>query len=73
MPDSFQRYRFIYYSKVFMDQILPASSNINLKFNLIKRLFNFKQPFNFALFLEKMDKREIIISTAMRLFGQKGF
>jgi len=53
--------------------VLSASSDIKLKINLIKRLFNFKQVFNFALFLEKMDKREIIISTAMRLFGQKGF
>ena len=36
-----------------MNQILQASSNINLKLNLIKRLFNFKQVFNFALFLKK--------------------
>jgi AcrR family transcriptional regulator len=35
-------------------------------------LFNFKQVFNFALFLE-MDKRETILATAMKLFGQKGF
>ena len=39
---------------------------------LIKRLFNFKQVFNFAPIL-KMDKRETILSTAMKLFGQKGF
>jgi AcrR family transcriptional regulator len=39
---------------------------------LIKRLFNFKQLFNFAGFL-KMDKKEIIITTAINLFGQKGF
>jgi AcrR family transcriptional regulator len=35
-------------------------------------LFNFKQVFNFASFL-KMDKREIIIVTAIKLFGEKGF
>ena len=55
-----------------MNQVLPASFNINLIINLIKRLFNFKQVFNFARFL-KMDKREVIIATAMKLFGQKGF
>ena len=55
-----------------MNQTIPVTVNINLKINLIKRLFNFKQVFNFALFL-KMDKREIIITTAMKLFGQKGF
>lgn len=35
-------------------------------------MFNFKQVFNFALFL-KMDKKEVILTTAMKLFGQKGF
>ena len=56
-----------------MNQTLSLYPNVILKKNLIKRLFNFKQVFNFALFSEKMDKREIIISTAMRLFAQKGF
>jgi AcrR family transcriptional regulator len=35
-------------------------------------LFNFKQVFNFVLFF-KMDKRETILSAAMKLFGRKGF
>ena len=35
-------------------------------------MFNFKQVFNFTSFL-KMDKREIIIVTAIKLFGEKGF
>jgi AcrR family transcriptional regulator len=50
---------------------LPYQKNISKK--LIKRLFNFKQVFNFALFFKKLDKKEIILSAAMKLFSQKGF
>ena len=64
---------FCFFNAGYDIQICSLTCNINFEKNLIKRLFNFKQVFNFALFLKKMDKREIIISTAMRLFAQKGF
>ena len=36
-------------------------------------MFSFKQLFNFALFLKKMDKREKIILSATELFSSHGF
>jgi len=55
-----------------MNQILQASSNINLKLNLIKRLFNFKQVFNFALFFKNGQAGNYIINSHETLWT-KGF
>ena len=44
---------------VYSYKIISIRQNINFKFILIKRLFNYKQVFNFALFLFKWIKEKL--------------